>query len=432
MLGMSYLYNRCLLLILLAGLTVRLILSPLPGNPGDMAINQSWMHSAAELGMRASFEKQLDHPQLPNYGPVGIFLYYAMGKLYQATISPPYYIIQPYHRIFAKLPSVAADLGICLLLYTFFKRTKGQSAGLIASAIFAFQPAVLYDSAVWGQTDSIVMALSLASLYSIQRNRIGLGCSLLALACLDKPQALIFIPLFLFILPRTPETYVRAFCASTTTVLLVLAPFVTSGNIHSALGSTLDAIGFGPRAKMSSFAYNLWWGIFGSDAFKHNPTERVFSMITYHHVGLMLFACAYLLLLFLLRKPWKSTPQNEDVYWLCAAYISYSFFLFPTGILERYLYPFLVLGIPLVFRNVKNAVMYALVSLAILSNIFLVLPPANWSAPFFKNKWTGTVISVFLIINYFVLLLPTILSEIRRAAGKIPGLPVVATGQSPH
>ena len=59
-------------------------------------------------------------------------------------------------QIFLKLPSLSADLGIGLLVY-YLIRSLGKSdrAALNGSALFLFNPAVLWNSAFWGQMDSI-------------------------------------------------------------------------------------------------------------------------------------------------------------------------------------------------------------------------------------------------------------------------------------
>jgi hypothetical protein len=102
-----------LVLCLIAAFILRLALSRHPGYGYDVATNEGWMHTAAVLGVTESYRRQIDPVMLPNHGPVEIVVYGVFGNLYRiwhGFDDGVYEVRQPSHRIFMKLPGVAADL----------------------------------------------------------------------------------------------------------------------------------------------------------------------------------------------------------------------------------------------------------------------------------------------------------------------------------
>jgi len=94
-----------------------------------------------------------------------------------------------------KLPALLADLAVARLIFARLRPGRKQVAWLAAMA-FAFNPALLLNSTIWGQTDSVLALLALLSFLALGDRRFELAWSLAALAVLTKPQALLVVPLF--------------------------------------------------------------------------------------------------------------------------------------------------------------------------------------------------------------------------------------------
>ena len=60
--------------------------------------------------------------------------------------------------------------------------------------LFALNPALIFDTVVWGQSDSIVALPMIAAAILILTGRYRLGWSAAAIAILAKPQAIAFTP----------------------------------------------------------------------------------------------------------------------------------------------------------------------------------------------------------------------------------------------
>src|SRR6185437_15129271 len=104
-----------------------------------------------------------------------------------------------------KLPAIVADLGIGVLVYALVRRFAATGIALGAAALYLFNPAVIFNSAVWGQVDSVAAGLALFALYALLKSDDGAregvngwivaGWLLMAYSLLIKPQAAVLLPL---------------------------------------------------------------------------------------------------------------------------------------------------------------------------------------------------------------------------------------------
>jgi Gpi18-like mannosyltransferase len=149
--------HRLALVVLSLGFTLRLWLSPAPGYEGDLRAYQLWAKSAVKFGLARSYEKQVGGAMLPNYPPLSMMIFAATGKAYETFVSRVFSLDEVAYRTVIKLPAMLADIATAALLYRLVRR-EGFRIPWLAPAIYLAHPAVFYDSAVWGQTDSIYSA----------------------------------------------------------------------------------------------------------------------------------------------------------------------------------------------------------------------------------------------------------------------------------
>lgn len=97
--------------------------------------------------------------------------------------------------ILLKLPALLADLAVARLIFARLRPGRKRFAWITALA-FALNPALLLNSTIWGQTDSVLALLALLAFFALGDRRFELAWSLAALAILTKPQALLVVPLF--------------------------------------------------------------------------------------------------------------------------------------------------------------------------------------------------------------------------------------------
>lgn len=103
------------------------------------------------------------------------------------------------HLALLKMIPIACDILGALLVWRFALRHRlNQRVALLVALLYAFNPAVIIDSAAWGQIDSVLaLLLALCALEAVEERYIP-ALLAFAAAVLIKPQALLFAPLGVF------------------------------------------------------------------------------------------------------------------------------------------------------------------------------------------------------------------------------------------
>ena len=68
-----------------------------------------------------------------------------------------------------KLVPIAADAGVAIALALIARRIAGPRAGLIAGALYAFNPGAIVIASLWDQWDSISTCATLFALWSFHQ-----------------------------------------------------------------------------------------------------------------------------------------------------------------------------------------------------------------------------------------------------------------------
>jgi len=359
-----------LVLILAVGMTIRMVCSLSPGYGFDVSVNQKWARSAAELGIAQSYKQQLDQGIPPEYPPVAQFIFAGTGHLYRLLISRTFDYDSVSLRVFIKLPAIIADLLICLLLFMVLRTWKGVGAGLLAATAYALHPAAIYDSAVWGQTDAIFTLFLLGAIIAWIRGRPIIAIAIYMLALLVKVQAVLLLPLFGLLLLHKPRLLLRATLISLLIFELCLIPFMIGGSVQEVLNVYAGAVG--RYTNLSVGAYNFWWSLLADRSSELTGSALLFTLLKYQTVAYSLFGFSVIMILFVCRK--KLFKGSPDALFHASALMSGAFFLLLPQMHERYMFPFVVLGLPLAFISRRLALFYWVASLAFFMNLVGVLP----------------------------------------------------------
>lgn len=242
-----------------------------------------------------------------------------------------------------KLPGIVADALICWALYL-AGSVVGRSTGVAAAAAYSLNPAVIYNTAFWGQSDSVWIALVAASLGLLHRRRVVAAASAYTLAALTKPQALAFAPLVVVLAAaRVPRRLGRAGLAVAGTCLLVFLPFLLGGTFLSTLAALWRST-VGGEPYLSCNAANLWLLLDGGRGFATSDTIVLAGPLTARGLGiLMLLVCS---LLVAAQLPPRGEPVPERLFF-AAAVTTLAFFTLGTELHENHLIavlPFLALA----------------------------------------------------------------------------------------
>jgi dolichyl-phosphate-mannose-protein mannosyltransferase len=206
-----------ILAVLTLGLIVRIIFSFFGTLRLDQGTFIGWSNSLIESGFLNFYKGWSDY--LPGY----LYILWLLGKI--RGIIPDVLLY--------KLPAIFADLLTGFLIYKIVNKLKNEKWGIISSALYIFNPAILANSTLWGQIDSITSLLSILSIYFAPIN-FFLSSFFLAFGTLVKPQvAFIATVIFLIMIKNKWKlkkilTYILV---SLTVFILGFIPFSGGGNI---------------------------------------------------------------------------------------------------------------------------------------------------------------------------------------------------------
>jgi len=323
------------LLLIGAGFLRIFLAAVTKGYEADIATFSAWAgHAAHGLGSFYSPGYFADYP--PGY----IYVLWLIGTLQKALGID---FGSPEFLILLKLPAICADCATTVLLFTYARRSWGSTASLLLAGLYAFNPAVIFDSAVWGQVDSVLTLPILLGVLLLEKSPAGAGAAF-ATALLIKPQALIFAPLpllwfairFLRREQHTSADLLKFTGSGLALFCLVILPFSVGESplwIIRKYGSTLASY---PYATLN--AYNLF-ALSGGNA---APVGDPFLFLTYGVWGNIGIVLAVLFATVVMLR-----GREFSRFWYSPLFLSATVFIMTAKMHERYLFPALALSLGL-------------------------------------------------------------------------------------
>lgn len=331
----------------------------LPSFRVDMDAWLAWAWRLAEGGT-ANFYSDAVWTQ---YTPGFLYWLWMVGKL--GYVAP----------IMIKLPVIFADIATAWMITRIVKGREKLQWWLYVGYILS--PVVLWDGAVWGQIDGILTMFMLASYYLlIERKNWWLSWISMSIALLIKPQAIAVVPILLvatIIREGWPKLLIGISLAGTMQ-LLGYVPFFPENAWKGMIELWQKMSVSYPYTSL--FAFNIWgWvGMWQSDAL-------TWLGKTYAHWGVIMSGSV---MMGAILATWKRIKSNKwIVYWL-AMMACWIFFLFPTRVHDRYLFPTFAFAYIVVGWTKSKIACYWVVFTTIIYAINLYLPygyyesTSNW------------------------------------------------------
>jgi Gpi18-like mannosyltransferase len=379
-------------IVLFVSFIVRILLFPQQGYHVDINTFSYWFNTAVEHGIRPFYNVVgwCDYP------PFNVYLFWGFGSL--ANTLAPYGVNM---ASIIKLVPTLFDLAITTLIFVFVKKSIDFKLAIVAATLYAFNPAVIFNAAVWGQIDAIYTFFLLVSLISAIESKPKLSAVSLAVGILTKPQGIALAPLIAFLIFKKNglKNLLYSMIVFTIIVFVVILPFEWLGNNPVTFLSSIYFGAYGGYTGTSINAFNLWalYGLW-------KPDDGLFIL------GWVMFAVATIITLYFLNKRFNS---GQMVIFFSAFMLFFSFFMLPTRIHERYLFPAIsVLAIMFPFVK-KTRALYATITATLLVNIWYVLYwlniYANAGYPYSPNLTGDPVVIVVSIVNLVTFLYASIL-----------------------
>jgi Gpi18-like mannosyltransferase len=317
----------------------------------------SWSKGIAEHGLGSIYS----NPEVNNF-PLLLYLLKAFTLFFSADT------IDVFSINYLKCFVLVFDFATLAIVVSLLKK---HNINLLLCLVLVFNPAFWYNTIIWGQVDTIHTFFVFVSVLLAVNKKPLPALIFMLLAVNTKVQAVVFLPVILFLVFPTETLRAQRFSKIILSLLLlvliqvvIFLPFIISGNftqtIHSLLNSSVD---FYPT--VSRNAYNLWY-LFFTDPL--NTSDQLTFLISLKSWGIILFVLFYALVVFLFLKSKKGLSEI----FLVIALVSLGFFFLSTQMHERYVHPVVVFaGLYAVFS--KRYLVFIISSLAYLLNLEAVM-----------------------------------------------------------
>lgn len=374
--------------VLGVALLLRFILSFFGTLHLDQGTFIAWSNILVRDGFKNFYNGWSDY--LPGY----LYFLWALGKINSLGIISQSFLY--------KLPANIADILTGLLIYKILKKSKGERWGTVGAIIYLFNPAVLFNSSLWGQVDSLTALFAVFSIYQLPSS-IYLSSISLAFGTLIKPQTAFIFPVILFMMFKEKWKYKKIFFYLLIGLFVFIAGFIPFWNHGNLISFIFGRLGISanqyPYTSVNAFSF---WGLIG-----FWRTDKIYFQVG----GYSLVLISAIFLFFKIRKVKK--PE----YYLLSFVFGASFVFF-TRMHERHLLPIFA---PLTIAAIENPILlvpYIGFSLMYIANLYYSY---IWITENFRRIFPDFFVKMFEIMNigFVVLIFYSIVRNINISWKKI-------------
>jgi Gpi18-like mannosyltransferase len=379
---------------------LRIYFIPFPGYEQEIQNYKIWSQSAVQFGTHNIYDRTwCDIP------PVYPYVLNGIGHIYR-LFSPKFEYNTYLFQFLIKFPPILADLLISLIIFFFLRKKKNSfSVAFLAMSAYAFNPAVIFSSACWGQMDSIALLFALGAVVALVDRKYFWAWSLIAVGVLTKVQLAVLLPIFVLITWRRKglKTLLNGMTAFWCAFVFILLPFLRFHQVDRIIDRVFNAAGGYPY--LSFCAFNLWWLFRGGPGKWVMDTSLFLNLFSYRTLGNVFLGMVFLLLLgYLFYR-----DKEEDSVFFGSFLAVFSFFMLATRVHERYAAFSLAFLLLAAVRRRNLRVVYSILSLTAFMNIFIALfwaYPKNFPAPphLFQLMPADDLISLINISLFFFVL----------------------------
>lgn len=248
--------------------------------------------------------------------------------------------------VITKLPAILCDMVTGYLVYKIACKKFQEKGAALLAGIFLLTPAILLDSAIWAQVDSVFTMFVVLMCYLFTERKLPQAFFAFAIGILVKPQTLIFGPILLFAVVDyifldsfkndSREVFWKKFFYHLVMGLLaigLLALLMVPFGFMNAFKQYTETVTSYPYASVN--AYNFWTMLGKNWAAQ---TEKIFG-VTIQAWGMMFIVIS---ILFAAYVNFKS-KEKESKYYFVAALEIFMIYCMSVRMHERYAYPAIVL-----------------------------------------------------------------------------------------
>ena len=297
------------------------------GHEQDMSCFIAWADMVYNDGFHKFYTTMTE-----GYPPGYIYILYVIGWL-RHIFSIPWNSAMS--DILTKMPNILTDLGMGYLIYKVASEKFRETGAALLSAVYLFCPAIILDSVVWGQTDSIYVVFLAWMFYLIAKKKLIPSYFLFALAILLKPQAMMFAPVLLYGI--IDHVFLKDFnwkkfginLGMGLVAILCMVIAVLPYGLQKVISLYTNTVGSFEYASVN--AYNFWT-LVGKNWISQGDRGFGLSYQTWGTIFILLIVIATAFVNFRCKK-------TEAKYTYIGGMLIIGIFMFSVRMHERYMYP---------------------------------------------------------------------------------------------
>lgn len=331
-----------LVVIVAVTLWVRVHYAESPGFVPDLRSFAGWMKVIQTEGILHFYEPEFRLNETDRtYPPLSTVSFAVLANIYGPLENERMEVQRPGFIALLKAMPIAAEMVLIIAVYIWL--SPQPVVQRVISTALALYPALIVVSAWWGQVDAMYTAFLVLALICLNKDRPLWAWACFTAALLLKQPALFFSPLLLVITFRRYGWRKTAWGLALAAGLSIVAfvPFILTSGFQNALSPFLLAGDTFPF--LTNNAYNTWYVISsgltqGAPVTFRDPiladAQIWLAGLSYKTSGLLIFGTYALGLMVIM---WRQATQKREFIWAAALY--FGFFMLPTQVHERYLYP---------------------------------------------------------------------------------------------
>ncbi len=348
------------LLVLAALAIVKLLVMPyFPGFGADVGDYQAWASQIATFGPAHTYQQ-------------GFFLDYPPGYLYGlwvvGIVAHGIGATGDFYRVIIQSPAIVADLTLGLLVYAFMRRGSRPEMAFIAMLMVALSPPLLFDTVVWGQSDSVMTFVTLLSIVTLLGEQYEIAWGLAAIAVLVKPQGLMMLPVLGFwtMLETDFATWIKSGIALIAVAIIGIAPFQIGHEWNWIIKLYSSTAAYYHETSVNAFnLMALLGGVRQADS-------TTFAGVPIFALGMSLLVPLYAFVAWIL---WRGRTPTRLLF---ASFIAiFGFFMVAPRMHERYLYPAIALAVPLALEAPEMLAVFVIITITCFINLAYILHTLN-------------------------------------------------------
>ncbi len=332
-------------LILIVGLAARFWAMRWPPFPIDMNDWIAWGEHVLRAGPGGFYTDTL----FADYAPGYVYVMWLTAAIKHAFLADAG--VGTYHFLY-RFPPILFDLATTALIFLMIDRIYQEQASQTGEAVsqpanvlpaafaalcYVLTPAIIFNSAIWGQIDASFTFFMLLAVALLLRGSAEGAVASYVIAFLVKPQAISLAPVLgIVLLMRYPmKRWLTAGAIGIILAYSLLLPFFglnAFGRLITLLSKSVETYPY-----TSLFTYNLW-GIYG---FWKDDTVPIGAGITLRSLGTILYLGGIIYGTVLLVRRLRRTHSDALTIFFFATYFTFLPVMVLTRMHERYLYPVL-------------------------------------------------------------------------------------------